>query len=195
MNKLFFFLTLLSAGSVFAASNISGSIVKESTSYYLVADSGCVRYLIKPQNAETAQTMVKLRSGDQLRASGNLSANTCEATLHSIDFVGLQSLLGYWKSDDGMYSIRNFSMLQFFPEGSEEIVNGKYHDSIIPVTYHYSIVPAMGKDWVVFLSDNQDTQFATIRLNKNSATLKIFDSETGNMVSQKHLSKWSSIRK
>ena len=195
MNKLIFFLTLLSTSSVFGASNIIGSIVKESSSYYLVADAGCVRYLIKPQNADTAQTMVKLRSGDQLRASGNLSANTCEASLHSIDFVGLQSLLGYWKADDGMYSIRNFNMLQFFPESTGEIVNGNYHDSIIPVTYHYSIVPAIGKDWVVFLSDNQDTQFATIRLNKNSATLKIFDSETGNVISQKHLSKWSSPKK
>lgn len=195
MNTIIFFLTLLVPGWVFATSQISGTIVKENSNYYLVAGGNCFRYLIVPKNSDTAKTMVKLVTGDELKASGDLSGDTCEAKLSSIDFVGLQSLLGNWKTDDGIYSIRNFNKLLFFPESGLQIKNGQYHDIILPVTYHYSIVPAHGKDWVVFLSDDQATQFATIRLNKNSATLKIFDSETGNIISQKHLSKWSSLKK
>lgn len=195
MIRLLLFLSLMSPCFVHAASNISGSIVLENSTYYIVADSGCFRYLIKPQNIDSAQTMEKLKTGDQLKASGHLNPQTCEANISSIDFVGLASLLGYWKTHDGIYSIKDFNTLQFYPETGRDITNGRYHDVVIPINYHYSVVPGSGKDWVLFLSDSFDTQFATIRLNKNSATLKIFDSETGSIISKKYLSKWGSVQK
>ncbi len=63
-----------------------------------------------------------------------------------------------------------------------------------PINYRYSVTPSNGKEWVLFLSNDTGTTFATIAFVKDTATMKIFDSETGNLKKTLRLAKWGNLR-
>ena len=86
--------------------------------------------------------------------------------------------------------------MKFYPHtipGSAPTQTTRIGLSDVPVTYQYSITPADGKAWVVFLSDSdsKNTTFATIQINGTNATLKTFDSDTGSVTRTLRLTKWS----
>lgn len=194
MRFLVFVLILISGSAALSARPLSGTVERDISGTYLRADSACVRYLVISKNSDTELSLRKLSTGDTLTASGLLDPDSCTAVVESIDFVGLKKMLGYWHSSDGLISVRDFNSLSFYPISMKDFQNGQTYAEIQPVTYRYSMTPTSGKEWVLFLSDSSSTTFATIRFNKSRATMRIYDSETGNITRTMHLSKWGNLK-
>lgn len=194
MRILLFVLILISGYAAHSARPISGTVERDASGAYLIADSSCVRYLIDTKSPDAEANIRKLTTGDTMTASGLLESNTCTAVIESVDYVGLRKMLGYWHSNDGLISVRDFNSLSFYPISLSDFQNGKTYSEIDPIVYRYSMVPSDGKDWVLFLSDSTSTTFATIRFNKSRAVMKIYDSETGNVTRTLHLNKWGNLK-
>nr|BFD59468.1 hypothetical protein CKG001_15750 [Bdellovibrio sp. CKG001]BFD62848.1 hypothetical protein BdHM001_15290 [Bdellovibrio sp. HM001] len=194
MRILLFVLILISGSVGFSARPLSGTIERDITGTYLRADSACVRYLVESESQDTEANIRRLSTGDTVTASGVLDPNSCVAYIESVDYVGLKKMLGYWHSSDGLLTVRDFNSLSFYPISVKDFQKGQDYAIIDPITYRYSVTPSTGKDWVLFLSDATSTTFATIRFNKSRATMKIYDSETGNVTRTLHLSKWGELK-
>ncbi|WII70881.1 hypothetical protein QJS83_10455 [Bdellovibrio sp. 22V] len=194
MRFLLFVLSLVSTCMASAATPVSGTVVKDPSGVYLLADNGCYRYLVDTKSEDAAESLRKLASGDTITASGLLDKDTCTAVIESIDYVGLKKMLGYWYSQEGVITVRDFKSLNFYPINMKDFQNGSAISVVEPVRYTYSITPSGGKEWVLFLSDSTSTTFATIQFNKSNATMKIYDSETGNINKILRLSKWGNLK-
>lgn len=194
MRFLVFVLILISGSVALSARPISGTVERDISGTYLRADSACVRYLVISTNSDTELSLRKLSTGDTLTASGKLSADNCTASIESIDFVGLKKMLGYWHSSDGLISVQDFTSLSYYPINLKDFQNGRTYAEVQPVNYRYSITPTSGKEWVLFLSDRNSTTFATIRFSKSRATMRIYDSENGNITRTLRLNKWGNLK-
>ncbi|WP_347358833.1 hypothetical protein [Bdellovibrio sp.] len=194
MRILLFVLILISGSAAFSARPLLGTIERDITGSYLRADSACVRFLIESKSPEAESSIRRLSTGDSVTASGVLDTDNCVAYIESVDYVGLKKMLGYWHSTDGLLTVRDFNSLSFYPISIKDFQKGQDYTIVDPITYRYSVTPSTGKDWVLFLSDATSTTFATIRFNKSRATMKIYDSETGNVTRTLHLSKWGDLK-
>lgn len=194
MRSLFFVLSLVVSSVALSAQPLVGTIERDGANIYLRVGNKCARYLISSKSEDAAEVIRKLSSGDTLTATGLLDSETCTAVVESVDYVGLKKMLGYWYSQDGIMTVRDFDSLSFYPINLKDFQNGADYRTADPINYRYSVTPAEGKEWVMFLSDNTSTTFATIRFSKASATMKIYDSETGDIKKVLRLSKWGNLR-
>lgn len=177
-----------------ALNPISGTIAFQDRRAHLKGDSHCPLYRAEAQNEEVSLSLPKLKGGDFITGTGELDSSSCTARIRSIDYVGLKRLLGYWYTKEGLLRISGFNSLDFYPFSSSQqeanIVSVKTGD---PISYRYSVTPAAGKEWIVFLSDFKNTTFASLQVASKNATLKIYDSETGDTIHTLHLSKWGDL--
>ncbi|MNT28042.1 hypothetical protein D3C72_1637010 [compost metagenome] len=135
--------------------------------------------------------MKKLSSGDLINGTGIVQYKSNKLVLETIDYVGLRRMLGKWISNDGLLQVKNFSEMKFYPHNSPSSPTPSgLVLSDVPITFRYSLTPADGKAWVMFLSDSSKTVFTTIQINGANATLKTFDSETGAVAKTLRLTKW-----
>ncbi|HEX7676105.1 MAG TPA: hypothetical protein VF412_18155 [Bdellovibrio sp.] len=178
MRVLLFVLTFVSTTWAGAVQPVAGVIIRTGQDILLQSDdTACASYRIETKSADAQSALQKLAPGDTITATGLIDKSVCTASIESIDYVGLKRMLGNWFSKDGLITVRDFTNLQFFPTGNTEI--SKNYDIVKPIEYKYSLTPSDGKEWVLFLSDNQSTTFATIQFSKDIAIMKIFDSDSG----------------
>lgn len=152
-------------------------------------NAACTRYMIETKSEETAKNLSKLSTGDSITASGFLDNESCNAVIQSVDYVGLKKLIGSWYSSEGLIVVHSHNTLTFYTAHGDTFPAQPTLSSIITTEYRYSLTPSDGQDWVLFLSDNSKTIFATIRLIKGIAILKFYDSETGQATKTLTLSK------
>lgn len=200
--KWFFVLSfVLSSGvaSVSAAAvSFSGELNLFQGSLHLtVANSKCDRYQLIPKNNIVSQHMRKLATGDFVEASGRLEDSECKAFVESIEYVGLRKLLGYWYSEAaGIITVRDYSSLSFYPMNkASDLKDDAISRTGDPITYRYSVTPSQGTEWVVFLSNAQGTSFATLKFSSKFVTMKIYDSETGDLTQTLRLAKWGDLKR
>ncbi|MGZ3768903.1 MAG: hypothetical protein ACXVCP_04090 [Bdellovibrio sp.] len=183
MKLLPFVLSLVFSSVALSAQQISGKIEKINfTSFLKVPNSAvCNAYRIEANTEEAAKSIDKLSKGDALTASGVLDNRSCRVLVDSVDYVGLMDLLGYWYNDEGYVEVHDFNSVSVYSKQLKTLNS--------PIEYKYSVTPSSGADWVVFLSTAESTIFATVNLKKYSATIKIYDSENGNIVKTINLNK------
>ncbi|WP_291516213.1 hypothetical protein [Bdellovibrio sp. ArHS] len=196
MRFLLFVLSLAATSLALAVQPIGGTVYRDSTGVYLSVntDQKCKVFTVETKSEDAAMSVRKLSTGDTLTASGLLDTETCIASIESVDYVGLKKLLGYWYTQEGIITVSDFNSLSFYPINMKDFQNGKDLSQIDPITYRYSLTPSDGKEWVLFLSDSTSTLFATIFFNKNNATMRIYDSENGDIVKTLRLSKWGKLK-
>ncbi|WP_295905925.1 hypothetical protein [uncultured Bdellovibrio sp.] len=194
MRLLLFVLSLAVSSVAFSSQPIVGTIERDFTGVYLHSGDLCPRYVIDSKSEDASTNIRKLTTGDTITATGLLDAQTCKAVIESVEYVGLKKMLGYWYSQDGIITVRDFNSLSFYPINLKDFQNGADYRTADPITYRYSVTPTEGKEWVVFLSDTTSTTFATIQFGKSNATMKIYDSETGDIKKILRMSKWGNLR-
>lgn len=180
-----------------AAMPFSGELVHFQGILYINTPGSCARYQLVPKNKEASQHIRKLGAGDFVEASGQLDNAECKAFVESIEYVGLRKLLGYWYSASGIITVRDYSSLSIYPlkKGIPDLNDEPVDRTGEPVSYRYSVTPSGGKEWVVFLSNSEGTTFATIMITGKAATMKFYDSETGDLNQTLRLSKWGDLKR
>ena len=199
MRLLLFAIINLAALSSFAIDTITGVLLKEAGHVYLSSDSNCGRYRVYNSSFEVTANLRKLSHGDAVSATATINTAECSVDIQSIDYVGLKRLLGYWHTDAGMVTVKNFNSLMIYPKVGVQTLSelrtlGAGAQVPNPIVYRYSVLPSKGKEWVVFLSDSETTTFATLTFHRSTATLSTYDSETGVLTNEFHMIRWKQLK-
>lgn len=135
-------------------------------------------YRMKSDRDETVKTLEKLNTGDFIMMTATIDTADGSVQVDTIDFVGLRRIIGFWATPNG-------NRLMNFKSYSELSI----HDLIIQSNsdrqraarrqMKYTVVPAQGQDWVMFLSDDHETQMGYLSLAGSLATLRLVHSRTG----------------
>lgn len=184
MRVLLFVLTSVFSTWAVAVQPVAGFIERKGQDIYLQANDACPSYRIETKSSDAQTALEKLSPGDHITATGIYDKDTCQASIESVDYVGLKRMLGTWISRQGVISVHDFNTLSFYPGSNTELKASRNYDDfepVKPVDYKYSVTPSDGKEWVLFLSDSESTTFATIQFSKEIAIMKIYDTDNGNV--------------
>lgn len=158
-----------------AQESVQGYVRHEQLNVSLVDEKGRELYVLKSRNPDVYNQLQKLETGDWLIATGTYDRDNDSMIIEAVDFVGLKKILGYWKAADSMFNFRDFSNVNFYLLADSRV------DSypVRKAKYQYSVAPGSGSSWKVFFNDFRSVTLTSIEFKANSATLEIFDSETG----------------
>ena len=185
MKFLLGIILVLLTGSLTYAGSISGFILVHQDQVSLVEISTNQTYPVRITKVETLDSLKKMKNMDFIQGQGEIINN--EVLLDSIDFVGLQKLLGLWAS--------NTNSFLDFKDFSKVVSYQAVFDMQLPRTsLHYSIAPSSGTDWKIFFTDSSAVLLASLVLVDQKATLKFYDLASGQItktveltrVSQRH---------
>ena len=172
-------LTIL-AGSAAVASTISGTIRNDGqingqpSPIYLVT-GGQTAFQIDSK-ASVLELVRRLRTGDQITAQGTISTDGKKLVIDSVDRVGLQELLGTWRSSRWeIFEFRDFTSLNLYvptvDEGSASLV--RTH------SLKYVITPEQSNRFSIFMSDNLNVRMGFLEVGSSKLTLTVTDPKTG----------------
>lgn len=126
------------------------------------------------------KTLRRLGNGDSISGTATFDSSGRWASIEAIDFVGLRRLIGIWNATNAS-SFMNFRSYQDL----NVVLLGPQADGPGIVTtqkeFKYTVTPATGDDWVLFLSDAQQTQMGLMDLRENSATIQLLNPQTGSV--------------
>tara|TARA_B110001454_G_scaffold219203_1_gene252148 strand:- start:68085 stop:68627 length:543 start_codon:yes stop_codon:yes gene_type:complete len=169
------FLTSISS---FAVQTFSGYIVQNGNQRSL--KSGNQHYVLVADNSDVKTQLHKLRNKDFISGIGNMLGSKI-VRLETIDFVGLSNFLGLWMSPMGIFQVTDFSSLSLYKSSSG---SGKS-------ALNYSITPADGASWGMFLTDANQIYFSNLTITESKASIRFFDTQTGAFQREVALSKIS----
>ncbi|MNK01172.1 hypothetical protein D3C87_189670 [compost metagenome] len=193
MRFFLFVLTFCASTWALASEPIAGLLHKDSTGIYMQVSMQGPKFKIVTSAPDVAENLRKLSHGDFVTGNADLDFDKAEMNLESIDYVGIKRLLGTWYSPEGMFEVKTFDRLSFYPHSQLGFSKEKSYAAVsTPQEFHYSMSPTEGKEWVLFLSNNKSTTFATIQITRGKARLKMYDSETGVVTKTLRLIKWGS---
>ncbi|MCX7977697.1 MAG: hypothetical protein N2578_01705 [Bdellovibrionaceae bacterium] len=174
--KLFgvlFVLFYLSAPS-FALVPVTGTIVNLPTGKGIELPEG-KQLVVRTENEDIRRQISYLEAGDVMAGTGRIEGRVI--TLEGLDFVGLRKVLGYWTANETLVNFSSFSdvrviAFQKTPENSLRRIERRFK---------YSLSPGSGREWIIFVSDDQSTLLGSISVRQSSATVRFFNPETGEL--------------
>ena len=174
-----FLLVFSSISNAYDTSNvtITGTLLKNLTTENwlgLKTSSGHI-YKLKSEDKEVMATLQKLEDGDLISGTGLLDNATKFVALHSLTFIGLKRLLGFWWTSFGFAEIQTFSEMSFY----QPLLREAQKSYSTKKSYQYSISPSANTSWVVFLSDDKTVYYTSMEFNGASASMKMYNPETG----------------
>lgn len=180
MKYIIFLLITFSLQFVLGAQAFSGFLSKKGDEFYFTPKSSSLFYTVVPMNFDVQESLTRLENGDFVSGNGSLDTINKKISVHSIDYVGLRKLLGPWIGTDGTMVFKDFSTMRFTPRFRD--IKLDTHLAGYQKEFRYSVSPKDGNEWALFLSDDSNTTFATVKFTKKKIIMKIFESESGNIV-------------
>lgn len=189
---LFSFYCIWASSSVASAEAIHGTLFRTGTQALvrLIGEPSSSRYYrLLPQTNEAAVVLARLETGDTLVGNADIDPQKMTISLETVDFVGLRKIIGFWNTaTKGVMNFRSYSEVSTYAlpwaSTSSSVISTQKQ-------FKYTVTPAAGSDWVMFLSDNRETQMAFLDLKETEATIRILDSKTGDVSSVLRLQKIS----
>ncbi|OQW48577.1 MAG: hypothetical protein A4S09_04045 [Proteobacteria bacterium SG_bin7] len=177
------------------ASPIYGFVEVTDHRYLLHQDAET--FEIQSANTEVSKTLGRLRTGDYLAFEGYISPAQRKAVIQSMDWVGLQRLLGFWKTrDKKLVEFSSFTTLKFHHGNPTEIFyrdrRPRSENDLISVSYR--VAPSVGASWSLFIANQGNYKLGRMVFNDKEITISFFDSETGKITKTVTLQKVSNIK-
>lgn len=160
-------LTIFS-GKAFAQESVTGFFIREQSEYSFISAGKHKTYRLKPATQEIQGQLEKLNNHDAIRGVGKFS-NDHELVLESIDFVGLQRLLGSWTGSNFVFNFKTFAKVSLYSS-----LPGVTHGEL-----QYAVAPAPGSQWKVFFTDSHQVSLASLNISEDHATLMFYDNQSG----------------
>lgn len=179
MRLLLFVITLLFISiTSLAVQTFSGYIVQNGQEKML--KMGSQQYILIAENNDVKAQLFKLKSRDFISGIGRAITGNM-VRLETIDFVGLANFLGLWMSPLGLFQVKDFSSLSLYKTSSSSSKSA----------LNYSITPAEGHSWGLFLTDTDQIYFSNLTVTASKASIRFFDIHTGAFQREVALSKIS----
>jgi hypothetical protein len=147
--------------------------------YFFIASNFIKFYPLKSANAEVDSQLKRLGHMDAIHGTGSYTSKNAdgsggEVVLETIDFVGLNRLLGAWTSETYLFNFKNFAEVSLYPAVGR----------LRPVgagNMKYAIAPGDGTAWRIFFSNANQVVLASLNLmaQKQQAILTFYDVNTG----------------
>lgn len=133
----------------------------------------------------------KLRTGDYISGKGEYDANLRVISLVTLEFVGLQKLLGRWenhKSD--IFDFKNFSHLDLYLGAFSEDPSLAIQPSR---RLRYTVVPDQDSGWSILMVDSlasnvsHSIEVGNLSLYQGKLRIDLLDAKTGQIKQTIHL--------
>lgn len=165
-------------GPASLAATYSGTIryMDSERSLELEVNRFQMRYKINAKS-DIMNYIRRLKDGDQVIVQGTLNSDGREIKIESVDRVGLQELLGAWRSSRWeIFEFRDFNNLDLFLPTA-----GQTNEPSLVRTHSlkYVITPEQNSRYSIFLSDDTSVLMGFLEVQKNSLNLTITNSKTG----------------
>lgn len=180
MKYIFFLLATFSFQFVLGVQAFSGFMTKRGNAYYFTPKSSELFYKITALTPDVQDSLDRLENGDFIAGNGSLDTTNKKLSIESVDYVGLRKLLGPWIGSEGTMVFKDFTTMRFTPRFRD--INMDSRLTNYQKEFRYSITPSDNNEWGLFLSDENNTTFATVEFTKNKVIMKIFESESGKIV-------------
>lgn len=177
-SSLFFSLS----SQVQAQESLNGYLKKtRDNAYLLVNKNNLVK--IKNVTPEVLAQLSKLKTGDLISGIGSIEDSGKTVELTTIDFVGLQRLLGVWQTNDGNYvNFISFSEV-IFGANLLSILDRKFSN------FTYSLSPYNDSLWILYLTNNEGTLVCTLYVDSFKATISVIDTISNSTMTTIELTK------
>lgn len=177
--RLFFLAFLLLASvSAQSAELFKGHIKKLNDVVILVSQSQ-IEYTLSFNNDVSNQQIQRLNNGDFASVTADVDpTNSNLIHVSSVDYIGLEMLMGVWRSDVNMcYEFTSFTRLYAYtPDKYNECV--RKNDSDAEAKYTYFINPDIDV-WNMLISSNTSEFVGKLNiLNLSNVEITLFDSRT-----------------
>lgn len=179
------FLLLFKAVFVCAAEeNFKGHIEQIGPDTFLLVKEG--RFSLYSADPVVRRQFQTLNTGDFLSGVAS-SIQENRIVVESIKFVGLRQLLGYWKSDFGLFDFRDFSKLRIWLQEDSPALSHRG-------TYQYTMSPSNNDSaqvWNFLLADQNQVFSGFMRITHNTMilTLKKNSNQTPLIIELKKINK------
>lgn len=166
------------SNSAQAAETIKGRIKKIDNTYLLVTKTQ-IAYTLDFTNEVSEQQIRRLNNGDFASVTANFSTIAPSLIyVTSVDYVGLASLLGVWRSETEMcYEFTSFTRLYVFaPDQYGQCVRDVNPNKF--GKYNYFINPDVGA-WNMLISNSNSEFFGELSIiEDNHLEIELFDNQT-----------------
>ncbi len=181
--KFFVICILLSIKTM--ALSYEGSVTRTKTNVKFVDASLQKTYSLNASTALISSYINKLSDGDFLSVEGFRDEKQTVLTVSSVNYIGLNVLLGSWLGDDlYCYNFTSFTEFSVSYRGAS-----KKCSPVGAPNYTY-LINATSNSWVMLLAGDRGSYVGDLIIN-NSKDLQIqlYDSETGDILRTIHLRK------
>lgn len=152
--------------------SLNGYLKKTKDNTYLVVNRNSL-VKIKNITPDVLAQLNNLKSGDLVSGFGNISESGRSVELSSIDFVGLQRLLGAWQTAEGdIVNFKTFTDVIFNPKISLFSTLNKSS------AYTYSLSPYNDSQWILYLTNDEGTFLCTLEIQNIHAIISVIDTVT-----------------
>lgn len=134
----------------------------------------------------------KLRTGDYISGKGEYDASLQVVSLVTLEFVGLQKLLGRWENHESdIFDFKNFSQLDLYLAAPSEDPSLANQPS---KRLRYTVAPDSGSGWSILMVDrfagnaSHSIEVGNLSLYRGKLQIDIFDAKTGRIKRTIHLS-------
>lgn len=153
--------------------SFSGSIRKNFIGVYLTfSQNADEKYSLQSNNRFIQTTLKKLKTGDRLSGVGEINNDKKTVQVTNIDSVGLSRLIGKWRSESSVYEFTGFNTLTVTNLDTDDAQKIQY--SITPNEEDTS-------QWIIFISNQQNTELALLDINSDMISMRYLDSENGDI--------------
>lgn len=172
----------------------SGTIKWKDGDIYLKSESSLMR--VYSQVPLLQSSLRQLKNDDFVSGLGEVKAEGLN--LRTLDYIGLTQMLGRWIGESDFLIIPSFSELSWVADDRRWIPPSDIFDSwfkaffqrnLDVTTYIYSVHPSAQSGFKVFLSDEVKTHLAEVDVSERHLRLRVFDSESGEVISRLRFSR------
>lgn len=166
--------------------NFSGFISYTNNEYFIQPQNERQKLKINANDPLVRARLHCLNHGDNLSGTG--TAYNGEMNLKSIDYVGLTSLIGVWKSSGEVYKFTNIDNFYFWTYVNDSV---GYKG---PFNYRYALSP-YGDDpapckWKVFIVNPTRVVLGSLQWStENELLIELYDPDTGEITANKKLTR------
>jgi len=147
-------------------------------------------FAIKSQSVAVAQDLSRVGEGDLIVAEGYYSLASQIVYINSIDWVGLNRLLGHWRTDDWkVIEFKNYTQLYLYNTSLSNVK--EFSPTVTESTRHdiqYRVTPGTGNYWSLLLSGDRHVYIGELLLFDKTIALRIYD-DSGKFLKQLNLSR------
>jgi hypothetical protein len=172
----------------------NGKLIKKNSAYFLQTSgsAGSTKYSLKFSSEVIEKVIDRLVTDDFIATQAKDTSTETEKslTISSINYVGLNILLGTWVGDDKVcYNFKNFTTLYIFNKNSsgECIQPAATTDTSTLRKLNYFVNPD-DSVWTLLISNSQIQYAAELLINNSkSLQLNLFDEQTGAILRKTNL--------